>query len=226
MFTHHLVAGLAPRADVELAPFAMTRHGPDDAFAGLGVEVERLGGPPGSLRVLRRLWERSPWPALERWVGPVDIVHGANFVAPPARAAPVLLTVHDLGPEHDPDSVSPDAKRFPAVLRRLIGRGAHVHANSEFVAGQVLDRYGLGRDRVHVVPCGVAPAPTGDVGRGRTRAGAERYVLFLGTIEPASRSRCSSKRSMRWRPPTPSCGWWWPGPTAGISRPTERRSPS
>ena len=37
---------------------------------------------------LLRVWQRSDHPAVERWTGPVDVVHGTNFVVPPSHQQP------------------------------------------------------------------------------------------------------------------------------------------
>src|SRR5205807_544235 len=68
--------------------------------------------------------------------------------------------------------------------RRALERGAHVHAVSAFVAGEVVDEFGVDHDRVHVVPNGIDPVHTGNAPTGQRIAGGSRYVLAIGTIEP------------------------------------------
>src|SRR2546428_225718 len=53
-------------------------------------------------RPLRALWRRWDGPVIERWTGPVDVVHGTNFVVPPTRAAGRVVTVHDMTPVRFP----------------------------------------------------------------------------------------------------------------------------
>ena len=48
------------------------------------------------------------------WTGPVDVVHGTNFVVPPSRRAARLVTVHDLTPLRFPELCSPTSLRYPA----------------------------------------------------------------------------------------------------------------
>lgn len=137
-------------------------------------------------RPLRRLWRRTDHPVIERWTGPIDVVWGPNFVVPPARRAARLATVHDLTCIRYPQLCTADVLEYPALLRRALAGGAHLHVVSRFVADEAVELLGAPADRVHVVPNGVDPAAVagGDPGRGRSLAGADRYVLTVGTVEP------------------------------------------
>lgn len=131
-------------------------------------------------RVLLRVWEHVEYPPAEWWTGPVDVVHGTNFVVPPTPRAGRVVTVHDLTPVRFPELASPTTGRFPALVRRAVQRGALVHTPSSFVAAEVVDLLGADPERVVAVHHGVppvAPAPSPpDVPR--------PYVLALGTVEP------------------------------------------
>src|SRR4051794_11705949 len=107
--------------------------------------------------VLLRTWARSDWPAAEWWTGPVDVVHGTNFVVPPARRATGVVTVHDLTAVRYPGLCDETSRRYPDLVRRAVSRGAHVHTPSEFVAGEVRDWLGsdMAAERVHPVAHGV-----------------------------------------------------------------------
>ena len=111
-------------------------------------------------RPLRALWERADHPRIDWWTGPVDVVHGPNFVAPPSRA-PTLATVHDLTPVHFPELCTSDTRQYPALLRRALKRGTHVHAVSAFVRDEVCTLLDAAPERVHVVPNGVAAVTGG-----------------------------------------------------------------
>jgi glycosyltransferase involved in cell wall biosynthesis len=132
---------------------------------------------------LRALWRRSDHPRIERWTGPIDIVHGPNFVVPPA-AAPRVASVHDLTFVHHPEFCTADVLQYPGLLRRAISAGAWIHTDSSFVRDEVIDVFGADPDRVVSVPLGVTAPASLDAGRGRALAGSDVYVLALGTIEP------------------------------------------
>jgi glycosyltransferase involved in cell wall biosynthesis len=59
-----------------------------------------------------------------------------------------------------------------------------VHTPSEYVASEAREAFDVPAGRVVVVPEGVPPVDATPSGAGRRLAGADRYVLSLGTIEP------------------------------------------
>jgi glycosyltransferase involved in cell wall biosynthesis len=187
-FTTELVDRLAARPDVDLVAFGVTWRGRTDLPAQVpsGVRVVRR---PMAARPLRELWRRVDLPPVEWWTGPVDVVHGPNFVVPPARRAAEVVTVHDLTCLRFPDMCTADTLQYPELLRRAVRRGAWVHTVSEAVADEVRERFSVPPGRVRAVPNGAPAAVHPDrvaslAARGRTLAGAERYVLSLGTLEP------------------------------------------
>ncbi len=183
----HLVEGLAARDDVRLRAFAVTWRG-RDALAGALPDGVPLARRPMAARPLRELWRRFDRPAIETWVGPVDVVHGPNFVVPPARRAAEVVTIHDLTPWRFPEMVDRATAAYPALVERALRRGAWVHTPSVSVAAEVVAELGAPADRVVAVPNGAPDLPPDGPGRdaaaGRARAGAERYALAIGTVEP------------------------------------------
>jgi glycosyltransferase involved in cell wall biosynthesis len=181
---HHL-DGLGQRAGAEVVGFAASWRGRDRLAAAVAPgTVDRVVRRPMAARPLREAWRRTDHPRIERWTGQVDLVWGPNFVVPPAKAAR-LATVHDLTCVRYPELCTADVLQYPALLRRAIAGGAHIHAVSQYVADEVVDALGAKPERVHVVPNGVDPAvATGDAARGRALAGGDRYVLAIGTVEP------------------------------------------
>ncbi len=105
-------------------------------------------------------------------------------MVPPARNAVELVTVHDLTSVHHPEYCDENTVHYPHLVRRALGRGAHVHTVSAFVADEVIEVFGVERERIHVVHNGVSDAADGDSVAGRLLAGGDRYVLAIGTIEP------------------------------------------
>jgi glycosyltransferase involved in cell wall biosynthesis len=110
-------------------------------------------------------------------------VHGPNYVVPPARAAQVM-TIHDLTFLHHPELCTKDVLQYPALIARALGRGAWVHTVSEFVRGEVIEHLGADPDKVVAIPNAVEPPASSDGAHGRALAGADRYLLALGTVEP------------------------------------------
>jgi glycosyltransferase involved in cell wall biosynthesis len=141
-------------------------------------------------RPLHALWGRWDAPRLEWFVGAVDVVHGTNFVVPPTHRAATVVSVHDLTPLHYPELCDEATLAYPGLIRRALARGAWVHTDSAFVAGEVTDAFGVDPARVRVVHPGVPDLPTvaePDVAvvLGRLLPpGAVRYCLAVGTAEP------------------------------------------
>jgi glycosyltransferase involved in cell wall biosynthesis len=181
-FTASIVDGLASRDDVAVSAYAISRTGRHDLGDKLppGVRVATSWVPA---RVAQALWARTRWPRVEYWTGTVDVVHATNFVAPPSRA-PVVVTVHDLAFAHSPELCRPEALRYDGLLRQAIQHGAHVHAVSDFVAGEVREHFHMPGDRVTRVYAGASPLNCGDAANGRRIATSASYILALGTIEP------------------------------------------
>ena len=181
-----VVAGLLPRlaADptLECSAYALTWRGRGSFAAKLPAGV-RAAVRPVPARFVRARWMRSTRPRIEHWTGTVDVVHATNYVPPPSRA-PVLVSIYDLGFIRFPDFVTADALQYPELLRRGFGRGATVHATSDFVAAEIRAEFGLPAERVVRVYPGIPPITGGDAAAGRRAAGAARYVLAMCTIEP------------------------------------------
>lgn len=182
-FVDETVGRLAGRPDLALTAYGWAPGGREAMAAAVpaGVRVARLpmAGPQ-----FRFLWRRVPFPPIELVTGPVDVVHGPNFVVPPALRAAELVTVHDLTILRYPELCTPDTLQFPPLLRRSLRRGAWVHAVSEHVAAEVVEILGADPDRVVAIPNGVTPVPDGDPAEGHRLAGGDRYVLALGMVEP------------------------------------------
>jgi glycosyltransferase involved in cell wall biosynthesis len=186
-FAREVLARLATRSEVEVTAFAVTLRGRSRWRATVpgGVRASTRVVPA---RLARAAWLRGDQPSVRFLTGPVDVVHGPNFVAPPGGPAAEVITVHDLTALHHPGLCTPDVLRWPPLLRRALRRGAWVHAVSGHVAEEVREAFPEAGDRVVAVANGhTAPAPAtarSDGARGRHLAGSDRYVLAVGTVEP------------------------------------------
>jgi glycosyltransferase involved in cell wall biosynthesis len=178
---HGVLDSLSGRPGVELVAYAVT-------FRGRAQLADRIptGVRPATrtipARLVRALWQRTDVPRVERWTGPVDVVH-ATLVGPPARS-PVVLTIHDIGFIRFPELCTADALQYGRLIRRALDRGAFVHVTSKYVGGEVSEAFGIDEQRLRHIPLGVRPSSGGDPERGRALAGTTRYLLALGTVEP------------------------------------------
>ena len=177
--TSEVLSGLGRYPEIRATALLVSWRG-RSAFAAAvpsGVRARALRWPA---RAAHWAWARFDRPAVRGY----DVVHGPNFVVPPTGGGAALVTVQDLGPWRYPQWVTEQARSFPHLVERAIDRGADVHTSSRFVADEVIDVLGIASDRVHVVGYGFDPSAAGDPVEGRRLAGAERYVVVLGTIEP------------------------------------------
>lgn len=189
-FCRGLLGALGTVPSLDVAAYAVTWRGrgelPSVVPAGVGVVDRAMPA-----RAFRVLWDHCDAPPVEWFVGPLDVVHGTNFVVPPTRRAARVVTVHDLTVVRYPEMCARATLAFPAIVRRAISRGAWVHTHSRFVADEVMSEFDAPPERVRVVhpgvprrpPAPVAPRPPGPCPSSLPQ-GTSRYVLAIGTVEP------------------------------------------
>lgn len=182
-FVAALLTELGASTEVDPIALALTWRGRDR----LPSEVPEGVSPCSRwvpARVARSMWKRTDHPTIEWLTGPVDLVHGANFVVPPARAATELMTIHDLTPLRFPHLCTSDTIEYPDFIRRALDRGSHVHAPTRAVGEEVIRYFDAERDRVHVVAHGVDPIAEIVDAESLLPTAGRPFVLFIGTLEP------------------------------------------
>jgi glycosyltransferase involved in cell wall biosynthesis len=161
VFCREALTALAQLGEVEVSAFAISwrrRH-----LLGRQLpEGVRLVGRAMPARPLQMTWRHSNFPDLSWFVGDTEVVHGTNFVVPPARRAARIVTVHDLTIVRYPEMCEPETLRFPALVRRAVAEGAWVHTPSQFVADEVVDTFAVDPDRVRAVHHGAPLHIQGD----------------------------------------------------------------
>jgi glycosyltransferase involved in cell wall biosynthesis len=188
-FCEGALGALATRPGVDVRAYAVSwrRRGLIEALLPAGVAAHQR---PMPARPLHALWGRGNTPPLEWFVGVVDVVHGTNFVVPPTRHAATVVSVHDLTPLHHPELCNEATLAYPGLIRRALARGAWVHTDSAFVAGEVTDAFEVDPARVRVVHPGIPDLPAvaeRDAAAALSRllpSGSRRYCLAVGTAEP------------------------------------------
>ncbi len=147
-------------------------------------------GPVAMLPLARpwlyETWTRLNWPKVESVTGPVDVAHATGLI-PSASSSPLVATLHDIAFVHSPEKFTKHGVR---VMRRSLDivrrRAAKVVCSSE-ASRDDLAAHGFSDDQLRLVPLGVDPTPVAvsEVERVRHQLGLpERFVLFVGTIEP------------------------------------------
>jgi glycosyltransferase involved in cell wall biosynthesis len=135
---------------------------------------------------LYQTWLRANWPKVEAVTGEIDLCHSTTII-PAATDAPQVVTIHDLAFLRWPERFTRHGvATMTRALARVHRRADLVLCSSEHTLDDLLAA-GFGRDRLRHVPLGVdrALATSAQVQALRLVRGLpERFVLFLGTVEP------------------------------------------
>jgi glycosyltransferase involved in cell wall biosynthesis len=140
----------------------------------------------------RRPWRRIVWEQL-RLAGlsrGLDLLHGLAFATPVAARCATVVTVHDLSFLRHPEAFRFWNRYYLAQVTRFsVRHAARVIAVSESTRQDVISLCGAPAEKVVAIPNGVddtfrpsAPRVIADFKR---RHGLpDRYILFVGTLEP------------------------------------------
>jgi glycosyltransferase involved in cell wall biosynthesis len=137
----------------------------------------------------RIAWEQLVAPAA-LYRDRIHLLHAMAFVAPLLSPCPTVVTVLDLSFVRYPEAFKTFKRTYLRLMTRISARRARqVIAISESTRQDVIDRLGVPAERVQTVYCGVdgrfEPRPAAEVAAFRRQKDLpERFILFLGTIEP------------------------------------------
>jgi alpha-1,3-rhamnosyl/mannosyltransferase len=179
------LAGLAEAAagKHELLAYAPTRPRGRrlirEALADVPVEVRTLVLPWS--HAFRMGWSRLGRPPVERFLGPVDVVHFSDWMVPPQRRGIRSTMVHDLVPLLHPEWVTPRTHSMHGYKFSRTAECDLVFVNSAYTGRDVEEHLSVPRERIRVAPPGVAAAYMADGERAEL---GRPYVLSLATLEP------------------------------------------
>jgi glycosyltransferase involved in cell wall biosynthesis len=154
--------------------------------SGLALKFSRL---PTYKPVVRIFWEQVVQPFALKKEG-VDLLHALAFVTPLLSPCPSVVTIYDLSFLLYPESFKRSKRFYLSLFTRLSAKRArHIIAISESTKRDVVRLLGVSSEKVEVVYCGIEeafrPLPQDQVAAFRSKRGLpERFVLFVGTIEP------------------------------------------
>ncbi|MCS7222001.1 MAG: glycosyltransferase family 1 protein [Anaerolineae bacterium] len=151
----------------------------------------------------RILWEQAiqPWLA---WRERLHLLHALAYVAPLVVHCPTVVTVHDLSFVRYPEAFRPLNRLYLRVMtRRSVFQARRVIADSCSTRDDLVRLWGVPVDRISVVPIGVAdeyrPASAVEAERFRRQRGLpDRFVLYLGTLEPRKNVTAAIEAFARW----------------------------
>jgi glycosyltransferase involved in cell wall biosynthesis len=187
LYVQHLLQALSERShagrdDLELSAAGFSvrrRHG----LRSMPAEV-RVIHRPVPARLLHRAWRHGDWPPAEWVLGRQDVVHGTNYVLPPARRAAGVVSVHDLSFLHYPNLVAAASLDYRELVPHALSRAAVVLVLSQAMAAEVTEAYRVPADRLRVVPLGVDAEWLSASSLPPVRGFPSEYLIALGTLEP------------------------------------------
>lgn len=205
VYTTQILHGMA----VERPDCRLVVYGPPGGFAHV---------PDASYRLLpqtRFIGRHLQWPAQIRRLKP-DAYFG------PAGAMPLgklgcasVITIHDLAIYQNPNWFPRQPLSTALVVPRSVVRADRVIAVSESTAQDVVKVFGVDRRRIDVVPHGISPKfrpmASDELAGARSRLGLpERFILFVGTVEPRKNlpTLLEAWAMMRDRPDLVVVGTW------------------
>jgi glycosyltransferase involved in cell wall biosynthesis len=153
---------------------------------------------------LTRIWQRLRLPIPLEWIaridnffpfpdpiGKLDVVHFPDFVVPPHRHGRSLVTIHDLSFLITPECAEAKLRAYlSSAVPRSVRKADRISVDSAAIKQDLITRLKVPEEKIRVIYGGVGPEfrPLEDPARleeVRARLSLpERFVLFVGTIEP------------------------------------------
>jgi glycosyltransferase involved in cell wall biosynthesis len=187
VFVRELFDRLRVDDRVSLAAYAISSRSPTHSLIGENACLARpfprwRGRFPAKAAL--PLWTKVSFPPAELWLGKCpDVIHGTNFLLPPAwRRCVQVITIHDLSFVYYPERGS---SQKLAVILRAISRGAWVHVPSNSVKQDLLDIVDISPDRIRVIPHAapfVAPETPESQALARVMVHGRPYILAIGDV--------------------------------------------
>lgn len=184
-YTEHLLHQLAAQGPDD--DLIVVSNRPVDTTRPLPAHVRVAASP---WRAPRMIWMQALAPRLLRKLQP-DVVHFTNGMMPLACGASTVVTIHDMSLTLYPRYHPPRRVLLNRPLVDLAARRATaIITVSQSAKSDIVRLYGLPPERVHVVYEAAAPSfrPIDDrrhLERVRRQYGlADRFILYVGTIEP------------------------------------------
>ncbi len=194
-YTYTLLEALDSLGDADLSytVFVSSAEAAAAAASPLGQSAHLRLEParwPTTSPLRRIAWEQTRLPALLREVG-AQVFHSPVNVLPERLPCPAVVTIHDLAFVRYPDLFRPARRIYQRTFTERSARVARVIvADSESTRQDIIATFDVAPERVRVIYPTVSPdfQPNRDpaaLAAFRTRHGLpERYLLYLGTLEP------------------------------------------
>lgn len=185
-YTHELidaVAKVSPQDEMVVFPISWrtARYLKLEPPHRPNVSVERKLAPA---RPLWAMWDRVQFPPVE-WLVDCDVFHATNFIAPPSRKVPIVVTVHDINFVHHPEAVTPGVRRMARLLPDILRRASAIISVSAFTCQELVSWLPEVGHKITVIHNGShARVAASGAGASAGPGASPPYALMLGTLEP------------------------------------------
>jgi len=185
-YTRELSAACALRDDMTMVPVVMGRHAARRAPPGALVLPHRPS-VAAALSIVTGAYFRGARRLAER----IDVFHATDYQIPRLSRTPVCATLFDAIPLRHPEWANPRLRLLKNRLLRSSARWAdHVIAISHAMVPELVDQYGIDRQRITVTPPGLDARwfereSASRIASFQARHGLRPgYLLFVGTLQP------------------------------------------
>ncbi len=207
-YTEQLINHLG-QVDAEndyLIYFGNGPHPPDFAAApNFRLKPSRFNTEKPTVRIA---WEQAIAPFRLLGDHPA-VLHCPVNVMPLTALCPTVITILDLGFMRFPERYKAAKRRYLYAMTKLsTRRAAHIITISESVRREVIELLKVAPSKVTAIPLGVAsnmrPLPSDEVTEWRKAHNLpERFVMYLGTLEPRKNLPLLLKAFAQWRQAEP-----------------------
>ncbi len=187
-FTHEVVRGIVSAHPEHR--FVLIGDRSYDVLPVEGDNVEYVTIPLRTVHpLLWHAWHEYLLPGVLKRYG-ADLFVAPDGIMPLHTDVPCIPVIHDLNHEHRPGDIPPRERHFYSRYFPLFARKAkRVATVSEFSANDIAATYGISRDKIDVVPNGVAdifsPPLPGEAEETRSDfTGGRPYFLFVSNFSP------------------------------------------
>ncbi len=135
-------------------------------------------------------FEQWPLSLHTRLLG-LDLIHSPDFIPPLHNRVPAVITVHDLAFLLYPNFVTEESARYYGHVEEAVKRASRIIAVSQSTKRDLMALLGAPEGKIHVVYEAAdplfRPLPREEAQKRLRNTGLkvpERFILFVGTIEP------------------------------------------
>ena len=155
-------------------------------YPGSDIRVHAFPPP----KIQRWIWGKFDIPAIETYLGDIDLFHATSFIMPPLKRAKGVLTIYDLTFKIFPEYHAKGMQAFTRDIQRYVDRSDCIIAISEHTKRDVMEYLGIPEERIRVTLLAadeqyrVIDEPEAIKAVVGTYGIDREYILYTGTLEP------------------------------------------